>query len=102
MFRVSLHEEHRCIFHAVLHDVGCLKGGRPCWIIKSILLWFNPCPSSRIFFGDSTPSLQQAWIFCWAGSVHICKSVELLLFTCISIEISTEQGKIIQLYDHLT
>ena len=22
MFRVSLHEERRCIFHAVLHDVG--------------------------------------------------------------------------------
>ena len=55
MFRVSLHEERSCIFHAVLHDVGRVKAGRPCWI-KCILLWFNPCPSSRIFFGDSTMS----------------------------------------------
>ena len=42
MFRVSLHEE------------GRVKAGRSCWIIKCVLLWFNPCPSSRIFFGDST------------------------------------------------
>ena len=29
--------------------------GRPCWIIKFVLLWFNLCPSSHIFFMDSTP-----------------------------------------------
>ena len=28
MFRVSLHEERRCIFHAVLHDVGARKSGQ--------------------------------------------------------------------------
>ena len=28
MFRVSLHEERRCIFHAVLHEVGARKSGQ--------------------------------------------------------------------------
>ena len=28
MFRVSLHEDRRCIFHAVLHDVGARKSGQ--------------------------------------------------------------------------
>ena len=28
MFRVSLHEERRCIFHVVLHDVGARKSGQ--------------------------------------------------------------------------
>ena len=38
MFRVSLHEEHRCIFHVVLHDVKARKADRPCWIIKCVFV----------------------------------------------------------------
>ena len=54
MFRVSLHEERGCIFHDVLHDEGGRKSWKAMLIIKFVLLWFKPCPSSRIFFGDST------------------------------------------------